>query len=227
VRWELLSRNVAELVQPPQIAKTPRDTWTAEQALYFISTLGDHPLRGLFMLAIYAGMRKSELLGLRWQDVDYDRNTVSIVQTIVATSHGSVVGQAKTAAGRRSVQIAGEVVLALRRQRTEQAKLAAHLGQPLPALVFTTRHLTNIGPNNLLRDFKRLSAQAGLPPISFHALRHTHATILLQQGVHPKVVSERLGHSRTGVTMDVYSHVLPDSQAQAVTAFDKAMKRKV
>jgi integrase len=100
------------------------------------------------------------------------------------------------------------------------------LDKPIPQLVFTSQRLTPMNPNNLLRQFKALCKKAGVHVIPFHALRHTHATLMLQEGVHPKIVSERLGHSRVGVTMDVYSHVLPDMQTQAALTFDNLISKK-
>jgi integrase len=226
VKWELLARNVAELVDPPRIPSSPRKTWGADEAKKFLAIVDKHTHFALYLLAITTGMRKSEVLGLRWQDVDWDRNTISIVQAYVATSKGLTLAPAKTASGRRSVALSPIVMAALRVQRTEQAHLAQHLDKPIPQLVFTSQRLTPMNPNNLLRQFKALCKKAGVHVIPFHALRHTHATLMLQEGVHPKIVSERLGHSRVGVTMDVYSHVLPDMQTQAALTFDNLISKK-
>lgn len=226
VKWELLARNVAELVDPPKDKASPRQTWEAEDTKKFLAAIAKHTNYPLYLLAITTGMRKGEVLGLRWQDIDWDRRTLAIVQTVVATSEGVIIAPTKTSAGKRSVTVSPFVLAALKAHRVGQALLAEHLAKPIPLLVFTADNLNVLDPNNVLRQFKHICKKAGVPIIPFHALRHTHATLMLQEGVHPKIVSERLGHSRVGVTMDVYSHVLPDMQADAADQFQNMLNRK-
>ncbi|GAW91903.1 site-specific integrase [Calderihabitans maritimus] len=170
-------------------------------------------------------MRRGEILGLRWKDIDLKKGTISIRQILVTTAEGLRFQEPKTEKSRRSVAISPAVIEALKKHRQRQLEEALILGKPEAAkgLVFTSQAGTPINPRNLARHFESVIKKEGLPPIPFHALRHTHATLMLQGGVHPKVVSERLGHSGIGTTMDIYSHVMPDMQKEAAEKFEQEL----
>jgi integrase len=171
-------------------------------------------------------MRFGELLGLRWRDVDLDAGILQVRRTLLRTAAGLHLTEPKTAHSRRRVALAPQAREALRTHRGRQAVERLQLGRAWDDqdLVFANAIGKPVEAGNLLRrSFWPLLAKANLPRIRFHDLRHTAATLLLSQGVHPKVVSELLGHSSIGLTLDIYSHVLPDMQQQAATAMDRLL----
>ena len=170
-------------------------------------------------------MRRGELLGLCWQDVDLMRGVLHIHQNLVEIGSKLRFQEPKTKNGRRAVALSPACVTALREHRTGQREQRLWLGSPWRDfdLVFTTSDSGPIAPRNLIRRFKALTRQAELPPIPFHALRHTHATLLLHQGHHPKKVSDRLGHASIAITLDTYSHLLPDMQREVADGIDRAL----
>jgi integrase len=223
VRWGLLLRNVADSVDPPRRAATEMRVWDAGQAARVLQAAEGDDLEALWRLALLTGMRRGELLGLRWSDVDLDGATLSVVRTLSrgATSRLEA-GEPKTAAGRRRIALPPSVVAALRAHRDRQAFVKAAAGDAYEdrGLVFATATGGPIHPNTLARRFAALIARAGVPPIRFHDLRHTCATLLLAEGVHPKIVQERLGHASITETLDRYSHVAADMQRQAADRLD-------
>jgi integrase len=163
------------------------------------------------------GMRRGELLGLRWRDLDLDAGRAQIVQTLIEGSGAPRLSTPKTDHGRRSVALDPATVAALRAHRKGQAaeQLAVGPGYEDNGLVFSREDGAPIWPRTFSRTFDRHVQAAELPSIRLHDLRHTHATLALQAGVHPKVVSERLGHANIGITLDTYSHAVPAMQEDA------------
>ncbi len=229
VRWELVARNVTEAVAAPKPDKSrkkeirPLDQNQADALLEEVR--GDR-LGALYRLAVTAGLRQGELLGLRWQDVDLGRGTLCVRQQLTRTKkHGLTFTEPKTKKSRRSVKLTQGTVEALRAHRKRQLKeklMMGHLWQDT-GLVFTTTAGTPLDVGNLTNhSFRPLLERAGLPKIRFHDLRHTCATLLLRRNVNPKIVQELLGHASISETMDTYSHVLPDMQGEAVAAMEVA-----
>jgi integrase len=184
-------------------------------------------LDALFVLALSSGMRLGELLGLRWRDVDLDAGTLQVRQILVRMPSGLRFGEPKTKRSRRRISLSAGARDALRHHRARQAAERLRLGPVWEDhdLVFANEIGKPLDAGNLLRrDFWRVLSKAGVPRCRFHDLRHTCATLLLQQGVHAKVVSELLGHSSIGMTLDIYSHVIPDMQQHAVSAMDAVLK---
>jgi integrase len=172
-----------------------------------------------YLAAVTTGMRAGELMGLRWKDVDLLTGTVSVQQTFYRLGRQQLFGKPKSEKSRRIVVLPPILVEELRRLREEQAEAREKLGAVYEDLdlVFCQPNGRPLHLNNIRRgDFGRLLKRAGLPQITIHCLRHSHATQLLRQGVHPKIVQERLGHSTAAFTLQVYSHVLPGMQEQAV-----------
>lgn len=196
-----------------------------QQARALINAAAGDQLEALYVLAVSTGMRQGELLALRWRGVDLDAATLSVTATLQRSSRGFDFGDPKTYGSRRQIALTGAAVEALRSHRSLQ--LEERLGCPHwqdMDLVFTTEVGTPIEATNLIRrSFHPLLERAGLPRMRFHGLRHTAATLLLGQGVHPKIVSEMLGHSSIAITLDLYSHVTPTMQDQAVAAMDTAL----
>jgi len=165
-------------------------------------------------------------LGLRWDDLDLDAGSLYVRQTCQwLPRRGFTFRAPKTAGSRRSVAIAADTVRVLRQHRAKQAEERLALGAAYndQNLVFTTPLGTPIDPSNLRRAWELVVEQAGIGHVRFHDLRHAHATLLLREGVHPKVVSERLGHSGVGITLDTYSHVLPNLQADAAERLERVL----
>jgi integrase len=175
-----------------------------------------------FELAILTGLRRGELLALRWQDIDLDRGILTVRQTMIDRSGTLSFSTPKTHRSRRSVDLSSSAVALLKAHRRDQAEERLVLG---PAwhrsdLVFTSELGTPVHPRNRFRAFRQAMKVAGVTVIRFHALRHSHATLLFKADVHPKVVSERLGHATVGLSLDTYSHVQPGMQREAVDKLD-------
>ena len=226
VKWGTVARNVAALASPPRVKPYEVMTLSAAQTRTFLEAAQGDRFESLYVLALTTGMRLGELLGLRWQDVDLAAPMLQVRHTLLRLRDGLQLTEPKTARSRRRVSLGVSAVDALRHHRARQAAARLRLGQVWEDhdLVFANEIGKPVEAGNLLRrSFWPLLAKAELPRIRFHDLRHTAATLHLQQGVHPKVVSELLGHSSIGLTLDTYSHVLPDMQQQAVAAMDKLL----
>jgi integrase len=221
-------RNVGDLADPPKLSSRPkRETrvWNAEQLRSFLAGIEDHWLYAAIYLAANTGMRRGEVLGLRWKDVDLEGGRLSVRQAVVSVAYKMQVSDAKSGSGRRSIDLDPRTIAILRSWRTEQLKERLAKGAPKDesGFVFARTDGSPLHPDLLSQSFDRLAAHSSLPRISLHDLRHTHATILLKAGVPVKVVSERLGHSSPAFTMTVYQHVLPGMQADAAKAFSQAV----
>lgn len=219
VKAGLVPRNVADMVNKPKQDKKPRPTLDPEEARRFLEAAREDRLHALYVLAILHGLRRGELLGLRWADVDLEAGRLSITQAMKIVNNRPAFGEPKTARSRRLVELTPLAVEALRRHRHEQRKERLAFGPDYQdhGLVFCQVNGKPLDPHNMLkRSFKRLLKKAGITKdLHLHDLRHSCATLLLKQGVHPKVVQERLGHSNITMTLDLYSHVLPGLQREA------------
>lgn len=174
-------------------------------------------------------MRRGEVLGLRWQDVDLEARTVTVSQTLVAAREGAAFQEPKTKSGSRRIPLPSEVVKSLKSWCTRWKEKRLKLGPDWPqtGLVFPSEAGTPINPRNFLRTFKQVVAKAGLPEtVTIHSLRHTYATLLLEVGEHPKLVQELLGHSSISVTLDTYSKVMPGLKERVAEKLDRILKAK-
>ena len=221
VRWGIAARNVAERATPPRAAQQEMRTLSVEQVQVLLAAARDDRLEALYLLAVTTGMREGELLGLRWRDVDLDRARLSVTATLESAGTNPVLAEPKTAKSRRQIMLTESAVVALRRHR--QAQIAEHLtaGPKWGGhdLVFTDGEGQALRRQTVLQfRLRPLLREAGLPPIRFHDLRHTAATLLLSRGVHPKIASEMLGHASVAITLDRYSHVSETMQTEAVKA---------
>lgn len=228
VRLQLLPRNPASNVPPPrQVTRERAGIWDESQARQFLTLVRGHPLEAAFVLVLATGLRKGELLGLRWRDVDLDAATLMVRQAQAHTrARGVYASTPKSAASRRVVPLPAFAVEALRVHRARQNATRLGAGPAWDAsldLVFTGPCGGWLKASALDRQWQRLRARlvaAGLPACTLHDLRHCHATLGLQRGIHPKVMSERLGHTTVTMTLDRYSHVLQTMQESAARAFD-------
>jgi integrase len=183
-------------------------------------------LEALYVVALHTGLRQGELLALRWEDLDLEGCKLQVRRTVTKDGGKLTIGPTKTAKGRRTVKLTRNATEALRSHLTRQLEEIDGLGDHFQenSLVFCTMKGTLINPTNLRkRSFAPLLDKAGLPHMTFHQLRHTAATILLLKNVNPKIVSEMLGHANIAITLDTYSHVLPNMQDSAVAAIEEAL----
>lgn len=230
VRWGLVPRNVTEAVVPPKLSRDARKEirpLSQEQARALLAAARGDRLEALYVLAVTAGLRQGELLGLRWQDVDLEGGTLSVRQQLTRSNeYGLRFTEPKSKKSRRSIKLAKSAVDALKRHRVAQNEERLRLGSLWQdqGLVFTSGTGGPLDVGNLTnRSFRPLLERAGLPRIRFHDLRHTCATLLLSRNVNPKIVQEMLGHATISETMDTYSHVLPSMQKIAVSAMEDAL----
>jgi integrase len=226
VKWGLLVRNVADAVEPPKKARKEMQVWNAEQVAGVLRAATDDPLEPLWRLAIYTGMRRGELLALKWADLDLD-NGALYVQRSLSRGQTSRLEEAepKSRSGRRRITLSASVVESLRGHRVRQLehRLASGEAYEDRGYVFANETGGHIHPNTLYRRYKALVRRAGVPQIRLHDLRHTSATLLLAKGVHGKIVQERLGHANIAMTLDLYSHVTADMQRQAADALESSI----
>jgi integrase len=213
----LVVRNVAAQARPPRARRVEMHTWTAEQVGTFLASAREDRLYPAWLLLATLGLRRGELLGLRWADVNQTTGRIAIRHTLVMVDGKPAMAEPKTAKGRRSLTLAPDVLEVLRAHRARQAaeRLSLGAGYVDSGLVITTEDGRPMHPETLSGLFVRQAKQAGLPPIRLHDLRHSVASILLAAGTHPKVVSELLGHSSIGLTLDTYSHVIPSLAEEA------------
>ena len=219
-------RNVADIADPPSISRSGRsmNVWTGDQLRSFLEAIADHDLYPLYFLAATTGMRRGEVAGLLWRSVDLDAGRLTVNQQIVSVEYKLIEDDLKTASSRRTIDLDDQTVAMLRRHRRHQFEKRMATGRRGDdGFVFATADGSPIHPDLISQTFQRFMAQSDLPKIRLHDLRHTHATILLQENVHPKVVSERLGHSSIAFTMTVYQHVMPGMQAEAAATFGAAV----
>lgn len=221
-RLELIGRNPAARAHAPTAVRPETPTWTGEELGRFLAGVVDDPLYALWVLLATTGVRRGEALGLRWSDVDLDRGTISVSQTITTVGTRVVISPPKTDRSRRRLVLDRDTVRVLAahheaqdRDRTLMGTSARTTGRTSD-LVFADPDGGPIHPDSVTRRFKTLVRQSGLPPLRGpHDLRHTWASLALAAGVHPKVVSDRLGHSTIAITIDTYSHAIPSLDADA------------
>src|SRR5215210_5322705 len=227
-KWHLVPRNVVDTVKPPRPAPKEIRALSADETRRMLKTAVGNRLEALYVLAVHTGMRRGELLGLKWADVDLENARVSVRRSLTRTDNGRrvVLGDLKTKKSRRSICLTRQAVEALRVHLERQLRDIEILGDRYQdqGLVFTTNTGTPINPSNLRqRSFGPLLKQAGLPHMRFHDLRHTCATLLLSRGVHPKFVQELLGHATIAITLDTYSHVMPSMGDATAKAMEGAL----
>lgn len=176
------------------------------------------------MLGVLCGLRRGEILALRWRHVDFERRQLSVSQSVEQTKQGIRLKQPKSGKS-RTVALSATVLEVLRQHRLCQAEELLRLGIRATddTFIYTRQDGQPLQPSSLTHAWMQLAVKSDLPRIRFHDLRHCHATHMLVSGVHPKVASERLGHSKVGITIDLYSHVLPGMQRDAAELVDAAI----
>jgi integrase len=224
-KWSLVPRNVAQLVDPLRSRRYEMRSLDPEEARTFLNTVRGDRLEALYSVAIALGLRQGEALGLRWEDIDMDKCTLKVRYALQRIDGKPQLVEPKTQKSRRTIFMPQVTVNALRAHRVRQLeeRLVAGTRWKESGLVFTSTIGTSLDPRNAFRLFQEALQRAGLPHIRFHDLRHTCASLLLAQGVHPRVVMETLGHSQISLTMDTYSHVIPALQRDAADRMDAVL----
>ena len=229
VMQETLSKNVASIIAPPKVPDEEMAILVAEGIALALNRLEGHELFAIVTTALGTGARRGEILSMQWNDLDLDAGILSIVRTLEETVEGLRFKQPKTKAGRRTISLPRNVVVALREHRIQQlqTRLSLGLGRPGPdALVFSTIEGSPMSPRKLSRDWLRACASLGLPRVRFHALRHSHASALIAAGVDVVSVAKRLGHAKPTITLAVYSHAFQRDDSAAAAAIEAVMRTR-
>lgn len=227
VKWSLVPHNATEGVKSPRPTPDGIKPLYKEQTKSLLNAAREDRFHALYVLAVTTGLRQGELLGLKWEDVDLENGLVRVRHTLTRHTGRLRLGEPKTKRSRRTVRLTESAVEVLKEHYARQMEQMARLGDLYEdqGLVFTSEKGTLMNPTNLReRSFAPLLKKAGLPAIRFHDLRHTCATLLLSRNVNPKIVSEMLGHASIAITLDTYSHVLPNMQDSAAKALEDALR---
>lgn len=226
VREDRVDRNVADQARPPRgRSGSGMRTWSAEELRAFLEHVRDDRLYAAWLLAASTGMRRGEVLGLHWRDVDLGAKRVAVTQSLVAVQGDLLFLPPKTDRARRNIALDDVTAAALKARRMTQIRERLEWGRAYldNDLVFNYEEGSPLHPDWFTKQFKAHVHATGLPPIRLHDLRHTHATLALAAGVHPKVVQERLGHSSISVTLDTYSHAIPALQEEAAAKVSRLL----
>jgi integrase len=225
MRWGLLARNVATLVVPPRNNPPTLQPFNPADAKRFLLSIREHRFRALFIVSLALGLRQGEVLGLQWRDIDFERNTLTVRHQQQRLEGTLQLVEPKTAKSRRTLAMPPLVVDALREHRSRQLdeRSTAAAAWTDSGRVFTSKTGAPLDRSGVISAFHKALADAGLPRMRFHDLRHSCATLLLVQGVSPRVVMDVLGHTEIWMTMDLYSHVLPPLQRDAADRMEQLL----
>jgi integrase len=227
MRWGLVSRNVAALVSNPRVEQYEINPLTPIEARTFLQSLEGNRLKALYSVALTMGLRQGEALGLRWQDIDLELGYLRVSKQLQRIDGRLQLVEPKTNRSRRSLAMPATIVRALQAHREGQAAEKKLAGKDWEdsGLVFTGPEGRPLDGSAISKQFHRLLTDAGLPKRRFHDLRHSCATLLLVQGVSPRVVMDVLGHSQIGLTMNTYAHVIPELRREAADRMDQLLDR--
>lgn len=223
IRWGWVNRNVATLARAPRSVRSEGRTLTVDEARLFLEHLKGHRLETLFTLMLMTGLRRGEALGLKWTDLDTRKGVLTVRRQLQREDDGLITRDTKTKRSRRVINLPRPMldILKVHRKQQETARSALGAGWIDSGFIFTTAIGGPLDPRNLLRDFKKVCADAGLGDWHLHELRHSAASLMLARGVKLQVVSEVLGHSSIRMTADVYGHILdPDRESAAAAMAD-------
>jgi integrase len=228
LKWNLVARNVALLVDPPRVPKFEVHPITPEEARAFLAAIAGDRFEALFAVALALGLRRGEALGLSWADVDFETRTLRVNRSLQRLQGRLVISEPKTKKSRRTLDLPNSLVQKLKEHRTRQLeeKLIAGPKWQDNGLVFASCVGTPIDPRHVKRRLDPLLKKAGISHYRVHDLRHFYASLLLAQDVQLKVVSELLGHSQISITADLYAHVLPSLRKEAADLMDSVLTGK-
>ncbi len=226
-RWGLVTRNAARLAEPPRVPRREVSPLSPVEARRFLEAIRGDRLEALYLVALGVGLRQGEILGLAWTDIDVERATLTVRHALQRVNSVLILVEPKSATSRRVVALPLIVLVALRvhgtRQREDRLLAGSRWHDDPRGLVFTTTIGTPMDGIAVTRRFQALLAGAGLPRQRFHDLRHACASLLLAQGVAPRVVMETLGHSQISLTLNTYSHVIPALGREAANRMDEML----
>lgn len=226
VKWQLVIRNVADAVEPPKAKKYEAKYLTDKQTEELIKIARKSDIYIPIMIAIYTGARRGEVLGLNWSNVNLEKGYIKIIDNLCATKNGLIIKKPKTKSGIRTIAISQELIKVLKQHKINQIKNKLRLGELYKdnnmVCCYEDGHLYN--PKRFSAKFNELLKDNNLPIIRLHDLRHSHASLLVKLGVQPKEISQRLGHSNIGITMDLYSHLYEETDREIANMFDKLIK---
>lgn len=215
VDWGLMVRNAAERVKPPKVVKQEMQVWTPAEVQRFLAAAQGHRYYALFYVAIATGLRRGELMGLEWRDVDFARQQLTVSRSVIYLLGKLHPSEPKTTAGKRVVTLSQDVLDVLTAHRAEYGQ---------GAVVFGSGKGTVLTPSNVARKFGELCQVAQVPRIRFHDLRHTSASLLIRSNVPVKVVSDRLGHADSSFTLRTYVHVFDDQRRAAALSMGDMLR---
>jgi integrase len=226
VRWQMLVRNPVDAVDPPKVERSAMSTYDLAQTADLIDATRGTRMTITVILAVLCGLRRGEIAALRWRNINLAAAQLAVTESAEQTRAGVRYKKPKSGKG-RMVALSARVVNELRSHRLQQAQELLMLGVPLTDDAFVVAQADGcpLQPRTITHQWHLLlSNNKALPRIRFHDLRHAHATHMLSSGVHPKIASERLGHSKVGITMDLYSHVMPGMQEDAAARVDRDLE---
>ena len=224
-KWGLLNRNPSDAATIPPMHRKEMQTWNEDEVNLFLDQAKKGFYYALFHTALYTGMRRSELLGVTWEDVDLLMCQLRVTRGLHQVHGKYVYTQPKTVRSRRTIALSPSTLAVLHDHRTAKEAEALLVGKPINDndLVFSLPDGKPLRPNTITRAWAITAARSGVKVIRLHDARHTHASLMLKQNVHPKIVQERLGHASISITLDTYSHVAPGMQQAAANAFDVSL----
>jgi len=233
LKWNLVTMNAAQAVEFPKYERREVEPWTPEQARIFLEAAAGERLGALYAVALSLGLRRAEALGLRWQDVNFEKRTLTVAQQVERVGGPRVDGghstlefaPPKTKGSRRTLPLPDSLAIALNahHKRQSEDRLKAGPDWVDMGLVFGTGFGTPIEASRLTADFRRITIKAGLPAKRFHDCRHAVASALLSENTHPRLVMELLGHSKISMTLDTYSHVIEKSMRGVADTMDRLL----
>jgi integrase len=229
VKWKKISSNPATDASPPSVKTEEIRIWSLDEINTFLGNCRNENHHITFLLAIYTGMRRGEILGLKWTDIDFDKKIIKVERSLAyIPEKGYILTSVKTKASKRQIPIPRIVIKELLKHLEVQSAQKLRLGESYNDLGLVICNETgNLqDPRNIIRIFRRLCTSADVNPIRFHDIRHTHASILISEGVDIVKVSKRLGHANPKITLGIYSHLVPDVHNDVAEIFDAAVQQK-
>jgi integrase len=227
VRLELLLRNAASAAPPPKIEETEVQILTADQVQAVLNALRTTSIHPQIVVLLTTGVRRGELAGLQWADIDFEAGKLSIKRAVEKTKAGLRIKRPKTKHGTRTISLSARALAVLKQHRNDQHELRLKLGLgklPADAFVFGDVNGALRDPDRITQDWKRFTAARGLPRVRLHSLRHSHASALIRSRTDPITVSRRLGHAKATTTLTLYGHMFDHSDEAAAEAIDAALK---
>jgi len=227
-KQRFIHSNPSRSVRAPKYEPPEMKTLAENEITTFLITIHGHPIEALYFMAITTGLRQSELLGLKWSDLDWEKCSLKVLRQLKRGSkRNDYFGSLKTKHSRRTIKLGQETMRKLESHYSKQQKYQGNSSWEENDLIFATKYGTPIRQRNLFTQFKSLLQKAGLSDIRFHDLRHTAATIMLNNGIPILTVSRRLGHSKPSITLDVYGHLIPSMQASIADRIDELISPSV